>query len=228
MGTARAVLWDFDGTLAARDGMWSGCLTEALDAVLPGHGIAAAAVRPGLRDGFPWHTPDRGHAYATADAWWAALTPLLVRALCAAGVPLPAAGRAAAEVRTHYVDPARWHVYPDVEPTLRALAGYRHVVVSNHVPELPALVDALGFAGYFAAVVTSATVGWEKPHPAMYAAALSAAGDPDVVWMVGDNVTADVRGAEAAGIPAILARTVDASVARRAASLADVVTYVLA
>ena len=32
------VLWDFDGTLAYRDGMWRGCLVEALAEVAPGHG----------------------------------------------------------------------------------------------------------------------------------------------------------------------------------------------
>jgi len=31
------VLWDFDGTLAERPGMWRGCLVETLDADEPGH-----------------------------------------------------------------------------------------------------------------------------------------------------------------------------------------------
>ena len=53
--TENVVLWDFDGTLAYRDGMWRGCLVEALDEVAPGHGVIAADVKPGLRDGFPWH-----------------------------------------------------------------------------------------------------------------------------------------------------------------------------
>jgi putative hydrolase of the HAD superfamily len=222
----RAVLWDFDGTLAARTGMWSGCLGEALDAVLPGHGVPVSALRPGLRGGFPWHTPDVGHSYASADAWWAALTPLLARAVCGAGVGEADSARVAAAFRARYLDPSRWTVFPDVVPALSALSGWTHVVVSNHVPELPALVSALGLDGFFSAVVTSAAVGWEKPRPEIYAAGLRAAGDPDVVWMVGDNVVADVRGAEAAGIPAILVRTSAPDVARQAASLAEVVTYV--
>jgi len=221
---ARAVLWDFDGTLAARDGMWSGCLVEALDAVLPGHGVVRDALRPGVRGGFPWDTPDVGHAH-TPDSWWAALAPLLARACAGAGVAEADAVRAAAEVRRCYVDPARWSVFADVGPAFAALGEYRHVIVSNHVPELPALVSALGLDAYVSAVVCSATVGWEKPHPAIYAAARAAAGDPDEVWMVGDNVVADVRGAEAAGIPAILVRTADESVPRRAATLAEVVPY---
>jgi putative hydrolase of the HAD superfamily len=223
----RAVLWDFDGTLAVREGMWSGCLLEALDALRPGHGVSRDAVRAGLRDGFPWHTPDIGHAH-TADSWWAALAPVFVRTYGAAGVAPDDALAAAAEVRRRYTDPAGWTVFPDVVPVLERLAAYRHVIVSNHVPELPALVAALGLAPYVTAVVTSAAVGWEKPHPRIYAAARAAAGDPDEVWMVGDNVVADVRGAEAVGIPAILVRTADPSVTRSAASLAGVVTYLTA
>lgn len=219
-----AVLWDFDGTLATRTGRWSGCLVEALSVVAPDHGLDAEMLRPGLRAGFPWHTPAVGHAHS-ADSWWAALSPTLLRAYVLAGVPEALAVRAAAGVRERYTDPSCWVVYDDVGPAFAALAAYRHVVVSNHVPELRALVAALGLP--VDAVVCSAEVGWEKPHPALYAAALHVAGSPESVWMVGDNVEADVRGAEACGIPAILVRT-EGEAPRRAATLAEVVTYVLA
>jgi putative hydrolase of the HAD superfamily len=223
----RAVLWDFDGTLAVRDGMWRGCLVEALDAVLPGHGVTADALKGRLAIGFPWHTPDVGHTH-TPDSWWAALAPSLARALVEVGVDGDTAARVAADARRCYVDPARWTVFPDVVPVFEALASYRHVVVSNHVPELRGLVTALGLDAYVSAVVCSAEVGWEKPHPRIYAAARAAAGDPGEVWMVGDNVVADVHGAEAAGIPAVLVRAADPGGVRYAASLLDVVPYVLA
>ena len=103
----RVVLWDFDGTLAYRDGMWSGCLADALEDVLPAH------------------------------------RPLLARA-------------------------------------------YR--------------------AASFDAVVKFALTGYEKPHPEAFAAGRRAAGEPDELWMVGDNAVADIEGATAAGIPAILVR----------------------
>jgi SAM-dependent methyltransferase len=35
----RHILWDFDGTLAERPGLWSGCLIELLDDQAPGHSI---------------------------------------------------------------------------------------------------------------------------------------------------------------------------------------------
>jgi putative hydrolase of the HAD superfamily len=35
----QVVLWDFEGTLAARPGIWSKCLVDVLDEVAPGHGL---------------------------------------------------------------------------------------------------------------------------------------------------------------------------------------------
>lgn len=212
----RVVFWDFEGTLAARPGIWSRCLVEVLDELVPGHGLTRDDVAPGLRDRFPWHHWRRPHPELTdPDAWWDALLPVLADAYTAAGVAPGDAALAAARVRTCYVDPAFWTVYDDVLPALDALraAGWRHAIVSNHVPELPELVRRLYPAGLFDVVLTSAATGYEKPHPRMYEAALAAAGRPAAAWMVGDNLEADVRGAEASAIHAILVRAPDATAA---------------
>jgi putative hydrolase of the HAD superfamily len=97
--------------------------------------------------------------------------------------------------------------------------GWRHVLLSNHVPELPQLVDRLGLGELFDEVLTSAATGYEKPHPEMFALGLRAAGAHERAWMVGDNYDADVVGAESAGIPAVLVRRDDVRAARRAATL---------
>ena len=57
----RVILWDFDGTLAHRPGMWRGCLVETLDEHAPGHGIDPEELRPFLRTGFPWDSPEVPH-----------------------------------------------------------------------------------------------------------------------------------------------------------------------
>jgi putative hydrolase of the HAD superfamily len=97
-------------------------------------------------------------------------------------------------------------VIPGATEALSALQreGVTQAVLSNHVPELPAIVDALGLAGYFDTVFTSATIGFEKPHPGIFGHALDAFGHPDDVWLIGDNPVADVEGATAAGIRAVL------------------------
>jgi phosphoglycolate phosphatase-like HAD superfamily hydrolase len=117
------VLWDFDGTLAWRPGLWSGCVIEVLDELAPGHTAEIERVRAALKGGFPW---DR-------------------------------------------------HTQPH--------------------PEL------------------SGGEAWRRAEA--FRVALHACGDPPRRWMVGNNPLADIGGAEALGIPAILVRT--ASDARRRA-----------
>lgn len=70
--------------------------------------------------------------------------------------------------------------------------------------------------------MNSAKTGYEKPHSEAFVLARRIAGDPATIWMVGDNPRADVAGAEAAGIPAILVRRDEIEahkVSRRAADL---------
>lgn len=209
--TAGVVLWDFDGTLARRSGPWRAALVDALERVAPGHGVTIEALRPGLRDGFPWHRHEVEHeAFTDADRWWVTLHPLLARAYDGAGVGRPLAERAIAHVRDVYLDPRAWSVFDDTVPALERLvaAGWRHAVLSNHVPELPRLVDGLGLGRLVDPVLTSAALGWEKPNPNAFAAALDALGRPERVLMAGDNPVADVAGARDAGLPALLVRDV--------------------
>jgi putative hydrolase of the HAD superfamily len=49
-------------------------------------------------------------------------------------------------------------------------------VVSNWDHRLPSLLGQMGLAGYFETVVYSAAVGVEKPHPGIFAQALSVLG----------------------------------------------------
>ena len=85
-------------------------------------------------------------------------------------------------------------------------AGWRHAVLSNHVPELERIAAGLGLDRYLDAVLCSAITGYEKPHPEAFAAALRLRRNGEPVWMVGDNPEADVEGARRAGLPAVLVR----------------------
>jgi putative hydrolase of the HAD superfamily len=102
-----------------------------------------------------------------------------------------------------------WRVFDDTRAGLAATAaaGWRNVVLSNHIPELETLVTQLGLADLVERVFSSACTGYEKPHPEAFGIAPRAEGNPRRRWMVGDNPLADVEGAEALGIPAILVRT---------------------
>jgi putative hydrolase of the HAD superfamily len=223
------IIWDFDGTLAHCTGLWSGCLIEVLDREEPGHVLSREHVAPYLQDCFPWHMPDRPHLkLCDAAAWWSHVEGLLAAAYEGLGYSHARAAYLARLAHEHYLDPSRWQLFDDTLPVLRELreAGWRHVVLSNHVPELPALLATLGLVPLLAGAVTSAAIGYEKPHPLAFAAALDLAGEGGRVWMVGDNPIADVRGAEAAGIPGILVRGQSEEAARRAPDLWGVIPIV--
>lgn len=221
------LIWDFDGTLAHRRGEtgWSILLAEALDAEDPGHGHSADTFRPHLREGFPWHTPETAHPeLCEPEAWWASIRPVLRRAYEAAGYAPARALELADAARRLYVDPSvGWALFEDTLPTLErlSLAGWTHAILSNHVPELRRLVAGLGLEDVVALVSCSAETGYEKPHAQAFASVLDVL-QPAEVWMVGDNVVADVLGAEAVGLPAVLVRRPDPRAARYADTLAGV------
>lgn len=226
-GGCGTILWDFDGTLAWREGLWSGCVAEAVRAVDPRLRVSAADVRPLLASGYPWHEPDVAHEGLDPEQWWARLTPVLVRAIEALGVTPDRSAACAAEVRRSYVDPAGFRLFDDVRPVLSNLAerGWRHVILSNHVPELPGIAGALGLGDLVEHVLTSAATGFEKPHPRAYETAREWC-TGEALWMIGDDYAADVAGAEAAGIPAILVRREDPRAGRWARDLYGVADYV--
>ncbi len=101
----------------------------------------------------------------------------------------------------------RFRAFADAEPALRAIraAGARLVCVSNWDYALGEVLERVGLAGHLDAVVTSAGAGAAKPDPAIFAAALEAAGcPPEAALHVGDTEAEDVAGARAAGIRALL------------------------
>ena len=203
----KVVIWDFDGTLAFREGRWRSALLQALDELEPGHGVTNEEVRGGLRNGFPWHQPERPHPeLCEPEKWWAEVEGLVARVFHSVGFNADRSRALGAATHRAFVDPASHRVFGDTRPALKCLseAGWRHVILSNHVPELEEIVVALGLRSHFEAVLSSALTGYEKPHPEAFRLALHRAGSPQRAWMVGDNLVADVEGAERVGIPAIL------------------------
>jgi putative hydrolase of the HAD superfamily len=210
VGAAPVLLWDFDGTLARRRGLWSGCIIEVLDEQAPGHTGTLEQVRAAMHGRYPWSRHEEPHPHlCEPELWWAALLQPLARAIEACGVEGAQARELARQVRARFTDGTRaWELFPDSRAALEraAGAGLRNVILSNHVPELERLVAQLGLAGLIERVFSSACTGYEKPHPEAFLHALRECGQPARRWMVGDNPIADGAGAGALGIPVVLIR----------------------
>ena len=111
------------------------------------------------------------------------------------------------ELIDHFGNPSHWSVYPDVWPVLDELArrGTRLAVVSNWDSSLPGLLERLGLAPRFHAVVVSAISGVSKPSARIFEEALEKTGAlAGEVLHVGDHPAEDYEGARAAGLSALL------------------------
>jgi putative hydrolase of the HAD superfamily len=115
--------------------------------------------------------------------------------------------RLAAAVHASHAARDNWELYADVRPALARLSrpGLTLGVVSDWSSELPDVLDALGIGQHFSFVLASAAAGAAKPAATFYQLALRLAGvTPREALMVGDSYAADVLGARAAGMDAVL------------------------
>lgn len=208
-GLGGYLIWDFDGTLADRTGGWAGALHQVLKKARPDLHLPPDKIRPFLQSGFPWHAPENAHPGLSADEWWEDLYPVFVRAFRACGLNNNEALVLAHQVRSEYLAPDAWQCYPDVRQTLAALTnlGWTHIMLSNHVPELPYLLTHLEIKPYFVAVFNSADTGYEKPDPKAFRNVLDWIGPGANAWMIGDGYHSDIVGARQVDLPAILVRS---------------------
>jgi len=159
----------------------------------------ACSAEPG-RDRFSAHPEgERG--------WWRRL----LERMCELRDAPPPSRFAAAELYHRFGTAEAYEVYPEVPEALARLreGGLRLGVISNWDHRLPGVLESLGLAPFFDAVVFSSKVGVEKPDGRIFREAASALGmDTSSVLHVGDGRLEDVEGAVAAGMRALhLTRT---------------------
>jgi putative hydrolase of the HAD superfamily len=105
--------------------------------------------------------------------------------------------------------PDSWELYPDVRPTVSELraAGLKLGIVSDWGSNLLPIIEGVGMAPDLDFVLASGAVRLSKRDPAIFRLAAERAGvDPGEALMVGDTISADVEGAQAAGMDGILLR----------------------
>ncbi|HEX9018979.1 MAG TPA: HAD family hydrolase [Anaerolineaceae bacterium] len=208
MAVNKYLVWDFEGTLAWRPSGWTGAVIKVLRKRAPEMTVSADQVRPYLQSGFPWQAPENPHPGLDSNDWWEDMQPVFIRALRGVGIENGQAVAFARDIKTAYLDPTGWQRYNDTLTALELLAarGWKHVLLSNHVPELPLLLDRMGLSAYFTAVFNSAQTGYEKPNPKAFRNVVEWAGPGASLWVIGDSYPADILGAQEANLPAILVR----------------------
>ncbi|HUE98423.1 MAG TPA: HAD family hydrolase [Anaerolineales bacterium] len=110
--------------------------------------------------------------------------------------------------RLFAITQTNWALEADTLPTLQKLEtdGYRMGLISNagDDQDVQQLARRFGIAQFFDFILTSAACSYRKPHRRIFELALSNWYFlPSEAVMVGDNLDADVRGAQSVGLLAI-------------------------
>ena len=112
-----------------------------------------------------------------------------------------------AELFAYFAGPQAWSLYPEVPDTLASLkrSGLRLSVVSNFDSRLAPILNGLGVGSSFEQIFVSSRVGYAKPDPQIFHAALKHHElRPEHALHVGDSEINDRRGAANAGLRGVL------------------------
>lgn len=135
--------------------------------------------------------------------WWG---EFLRRVLAGLQHPAPWE-RLLGELFDVFSEPSMWRSFPEVPGVLESLhaRGLKIAAVSNWDSRLPTLLERLGLAEQFDAVVVSAIEGIEKPAPEIFIRAAERLNVARTACLhAGDSPLDDYRGAESAGMLAVL------------------------
>lgn len=176
----------------------AGVLLEHLRPLAPG--LSLEQVHVAARGAWQWATEQRGADLREVPA------PRRFRRLCES-LALEAVDEAfiAGLVDAHMAAVTGTFVFPPEHgEVLRGLRGrYRLGLLSNfdHGPALRGLLERTGIAGHFDPLLISDGLGWRKPAPPAFQAALHHCGLPaEAALYVGDSLEDDVQGARGVGM----------------------------
>jgi putative hydrolase of the HAD superfamily len=202
------ILWDFDGTLAYRDGMWSGTLFSVLEK--NNLNISLEKIKPYLTSGFTWHNPQLSHKEIfKGKSWWEYYENYFENIFVKLGIQTEMAIELSKQIKIEYMDKTKWHIYNDVIKALEKTIenGNRNIIASNHIPKLNEIVNGLEINKYFIKIYSSGNIGYEKPNKRFYEHILNeekiSTGD---CIIIGDSYESDIKGGENTEIKSILVR----------------------
>ena len=144
------------------------------------------------------HHPELDHD----EEVWVAFTERIVLGM---GGSAPAAHEVAVELTSRWAQHANFELYDDTLPTLRRLRGrgVKIGLVSNSARDVREFAQHHGLE--IDAGISSFHHGKTKPHESIFRAVLELLGvEPPDALMVGDSVDADIEGALAIGMHAVL------------------------
>ena len=205
MTPPKAILFDLDDTLLD---MWTAMQRsweEICADVAPGLGCDAGALRETIRRESALFWADE-RAVAEYRVKPLESRTIVVRlSLLSMGLDESEAEEIAGRSLRGYLE--RVAPFPDAIETLEALRsqGYRLGMVTNGSSDTQReKIGRWQLEPYFDEIVIESEFGRGKPDPGVFRQALAGTGAaPDEAWMVGDNLYADIGGAQGVGVHSV-------------------------
>ena len=200
---SKAIFWDFDGTLVKSNTSFLDSLMKALKNAQVT--IPCSDCGQFLKSACSWYFPEKTYFDRTGELWWQTLLSRLQNFLTDFSVPVDKIPAICTCFRQNVVS-YPYELYGDALSVLKAAGdlGFQNYILSNNFPELSQVICRYGLDPYLKDVFLSSDLGAEKPCAEIFTAAIEKAEKPFPAVMVGDNPTADISGAKAVGMTAIL------------------------
>jgi len=202
----RAILFDFGGTLMYGHRDWTPIMAKADDVLTEHLRTQGMEINPGT---FPIEFRKKLDEYfkqREKDLLETTYTSVLRELLTDKGYEDVSSEVIRSGLNTLFsVTQSNWMLEEDAIPTLKKLRdmGYSLGIISNagDDADVQQLAHGFGISKYFDFILTSAACSYRKPHPRIFELALSNwYCPPNEAVMIGDNLDADIRGAQNAGI----------------------------
>lgn len=206
----KVLFWDFQDTLVSNDFMFNKALCKTLKKYEPNIIIDIEDFKKKALIGFPWQDHEKEYLNLThGNNWWKHAENIFVECYKEFNLTQDKAAFLAKKVRNELIRANEFTLFDD---TIEMLGYYKqrgfiNIILSNHIPELGDIIRELGLGEYITHCISSANVGYEKPNPKIYQYALAKLQNPSEIWMIGDSIIADVKGAESVGIKGVLVRS---------------------
>ena len=198
--------WDFDGTLAYSEHLWSSSVFRALNETVKHHTVTFQDIRRCMASGFTWHTPEKDFTAFVGEKWWEFMNAHFYNSFISLGFDENQSKAASEKVRGIIKLPENYTLFDDTKATLETALQKNHtnIILSNNYPELEEILDALGITKYFDNLVVSGLAGYDKPRKEIFDIAKSLYPTENNFVMIGDNPFADILGGKAAGMTTVL------------------------
>ena len=166
----KKLIFDFDHTLAYRDGMWTATIFEILQE--NGYNkITYDEIELYTKSGFPWYDYEIPHEKFFKDlSWWGYMEKMIESILIKLNIDNSKANKLSKLFKDKYLNIEKWHLFDDTYEVLEQANNnnYKCYILTNHTPEIHDIIKGLKINKFIKKVFNSADIGYDPNKKIVY------------------------------------------------------------